>query len=624
MPSRFFDALAGAAVLAAAGGPLSAFAQSAADPGDPSLDRVLVTGVRIPTPIDQVGRSVSVVTAEDIALRQQRLLVDVLQVLPGLQPIRSGGPGSVASVSVRGLPSAQTLVVQDGVVLNNPASFGNAFNFARFDSNDIERVEFLRGAQSTLYGSDAIGGVVNIVTQSGRDGFGGSGYVEGGSFGLFQGAATIFGGDERASARATVSGQTQRGFSAAEEANGNTEDDGFDTLSVSAKARFQPIDALSFDVIGRYQDSRNEFDGFDFATFRPADRDNVAETEDLTLAGFATIDTLDGLLSHRAGVGFSRTEQFDRESGAAAFDATGRRISYEYQGTLRPREGASVVFGVEYEEQDAETRLGFGGTDEIETISGFGLLQLAPVDGVTLNVGVRHDATSGLDDVAKTRDTTVSGSGAIQIPGLGVILRGSYAEGFRAPSVSELALNPNLQSEVSRGWDVGLERAFLDRRIALQATYFDQQIDDLIGFDPFTFLPVNVQTFDTRGVEASVDARVSETLSMLISYTYVDAVNVTTALAAGLQPDHRATLESVYRPHPNLTLAAGVVFNGREELFGEVVDRYVLVNLRAALQVTEALEVFARVENVTDAEYQDNPGFGAAPLSAFGGLRARF
>ena len=126
---------------------------------------IIVTGTRFATPIEQVGRSVSIVTLEDIQQRQQRFLFDTLTNVPGVQAIRSGSFGGLTSVSIRGLPSDQTLLVQDGIVSNNPAFFGNSFDFANFDSNDIERVEILRGAQSTLFGSDAIGGVINIITK---------------------------------------------------------------------------------------------------------------------------------------------------------------------------------------------------------------------------------------------------------------------------------------------------------------------------------------------------------------------------------------------------------------------------------------------------------------------------
>ncbi|MEL6213633.1 MAG: TonB-dependent receptor plug domain-containing protein, partial [Pseudomonadota bacterium] len=391
-------------------------------------DDIIVTGTRFETPLDQIGRSVDVIGAADIARRQQRFLIDALQAAPGIQPIRSGSFGAQSSLSVRGLPSAQTLVVQDGIVLNNPSSFGNAFNFATFDASDIERIEVLRGAQSTLYGSSAIGGVINIVTRDGADGFGGSAFAEGGSFGTFRGAASLRGGTARASARATISGVTTGGFSSADEANGATEEDGFNNLTVSTRARAALSDVFSVEGVIRYQDSRTEFDGFDFSTGSPTDANNIADMEELAVAGVAAARLFGGAWENRLTVAYLTNDQFN-SGDAFPFDATGERLSYEYQGAVKAFERAVFIYGVEYEEQTSDVRAGFGASAAIDTMSGYGLLQLKPVDGVTLNAGIRHDANDGLDGVAITRDTTLNGAGAIAIPNTGVTLRGSYSEG---------------------------------------------------------------------------------------------------------------------------------------------------------------------------------------------------
>lgn len=581
------------------------------------IEKLIVTGTRIPTPIDQEGRSVSIVTAAEIELRQQRFVYDALQALPGIQVTRSGGLGALASVSVRGLESDQTLVVQDGIVLNNPASFGNSFNFANFDTSDIERIEVIRGAQSTLYGSDAIGGIVNIVTKDGAEGFGASGRLEGGSFGTVQGAATVRGGDERLSGRATVSGITSRGFSNADEANGNTEDDGFDNLTVSAKARYRPLDALEIEAVLRYQDSESEFDGFAFGV-GPVDGDETGKSESLTVGGFATLETLGGRLGHRASVTYARTDQLNLTGGAPSFDSLGTRISYEYQGTARPLDALTLVFGAEYDAQEATTAVGFGGNQEITTKSGYGLVQAAPHARVTLTAGLRHDASSDFGS-----ETTLSASGAIDLPAIGAVLRGSYSEGFRAPTAGELGFNPALFAEFSNGWDIGLERRFFEDRARLAVTYFQQKVDDLIAFDLAEFTFVNIQAFETSGVEIAADLELRDNLSVNLGYTYLDAFNVSTTIAAGNQPNHSFNADIAWRPTDRLAVSATLTYNGEETDGAVTLDSFVLVGLRAEYAVSKHLDVILRIENATDADYQDNLGFGTAPLSAFAGLRAR-
>ncbi|MGF1545676.1 MAG: TonB-dependent receptor plug domain-containing protein [Parvularculaceae bacterium] len=601
-----------AALLAAPG----AFAQS--PPQGETNDEIIVTGTKLPTPIDQVGRSVDVISGAEIEIRQQRFLTDALGAAPGVQIIRSGTFGALASVSLRGLPSGQTLLVQDGIVLNDPVSFQNGFNFANFSTDDVARIEVLRGAQSTLYGSDAIGGVVNVVTKDGREGFGGSAFLEGGSFDTVRGGASLYGGGERASGRISASAVTTNGFSSADEANGNVEDDGFDNLTVSSKGRVQATANLELDAVIRFQDSEVEFDGFDFAAGGPVDAGDVALTEELSLAGSATHRAFGGALESRARISFLRNDQTNL-SDANPFDAQGTRASYEYQATVRPAAFLTLVAGAEYDQQRSRVDAGFGATEGIDTISGFGLVQARAGSFLTLNAGVRHDTSEDFGG-----ETTFSASAAFAVPVTGTILRASYSEGFRAPTASELSFNPDLFAEFSDGFDAGIEQPLFDDRLRLRATYFDQSIDDLIAFDLTTFNFLNVQTFRSEGVEASLDARPADWLSIKAAYTYTDATNVSLGVVAGGQPDHRVNAELAAMATRRLSLSVGVTYNGEEEIVGQTLDAFTLVNLRAAFAARDGLELFARVENALDADYQDNVGFGTAPVSAFGGVRATF
>ena len=591
-------------------------AQAQSSSVDDDVEVIEITGTRFSTPLDQIGRSVNVVTAQEIEVRQQRFLFEALQNIPGLQVTRSGSFGALATISVRGLESDQALVVQDAVVVNDPSSFGNGFNFANFDTSDIERIEVLRGAQSTLYGSDAIGGVINIITKDGGEGFGLSGYAEAGSFGTFRGSATVRGGNERFSGRLTISGTTVDGFSSADEANGNTEDDGFENFTLAAKGRFQPAETFKLEAIARYQNSENEFDSFSGG---PVDGDEVGESEELTLAAFAYLTLLDGKLENRASVTYYQNERLNLNAGAPTFDATGDRLSYEYQATLRAIDNLAVVAGFEFDEQSSEVAVGFGGNQNIDTTSVFGLVQVTLTEFLTLDAGLRYD-----DVDAFGSETTFSLSGALKVPGTDTVIRGSYAEGFRAPTAGELGFNPDLFAEFSTGWDIGVSQSFFDGDLSIQATYFDQSIEDLIAFDLSIFSFLNVQEYDTSGLEVGIKWKASSQFTVDATYTYLDAFNVSTTLAAGNQPDNKFSAEVTYLPTDRLTISAGVLFNGDEIDGATVLDSFTLVNVRARYQLTDGIEVFGRVENALDENYQDNLGFGTAPLSAFGGIRARF
>ncbi|MEL6979255.1 MAG: TonB-dependent receptor [Pseudomonadota bacterium] len=588
---------------------------------------IIVSGTRFQTPIDQVGRSVSVITADEIEERQIRTVYDALRTVPGVQVIRSGSFGAVSSVSLRGLGSNQTLVVIDGVEQNDPTSANGAFNFANLDAADIERIEVLRGAQSTLYGSNAIAGVINIVTKDGRGRAGGDFYLEGGSFGTLRGSATLSGGGDFASGRITVSGIRTDGYSSAAERFGNKEDDGYESASLSGKGRIQPVDNLYFDGSFRVQSSEFEFDNFQ------ADADNVGETEEIFASGSVTLLLFDGRFENKLSVSHLETDRLNVDGAdAVTFDADGQRSAYGYQATLRPIDEVSLIFGVDYEEEETRVKEGFGATAEREAFGRFALIQVQPFPFLTLNGGIRRDTSGDFKGA-----TTHNASGVFEVPFTGTLLRASYAEGFRAPSTAELTptlptIEPaNLVPEESQGWDVGVEQPLFGDKASVAVNYFEQDVKNLIGFsvvEPFT--PnfdgrfENFDDFETKGVEVSLSADPTKWLSATASYTYTDAVNLGTNTAAGLQPEHSATLDLAVRPTDRVNLGVAVTYNGEEELFGVIVQDYVLVDLRAEFAIDDQVDIFGRVENLTDTDYLDNPSFGTAPISAYGGVKARF
>ncbi len=605
-----------------------------------ATDEIIVTGTRFETPLSQVGRAVDIITIKQIEQRQHRFVFDSLQTIPGVQTISAGSLGGLRTVSVRGLPSDQTLFVQDGIVSNNPAFFGNSFDFANFDTNDIERIEILRGAQSTLYGSDAIGGVINIITKDGpADGnLGVNAFVEGGSFGTFRGGATVLAGNETVSGRVSISGVTTSGFSAADEADGNIEDDGFRNITISSKLRFQPNEHLQATGVIRFSDSHNEFDGFPPPNFTFADDNAIGETRELSLAGRVTHNAFNGRLQNRVSITYFDSEIINLVNDVVTFDPNGQRTSYEYQGTLSPTKNFSFIGGFEFErERSTSATTPEGGLDN-STTSGFALVQLKTLKALTLDAGIRIDNTSNFGSV-----TTFSASASYKIPHTGLTLKGSFAEGFQAPTAGELDFNlaqtasftfdPDidlfLTPETSSGFDVGLTYIFKNTRAELTVTYFDQQVDDLVTF---LFVPgapnfgafINIEEFDTKGIEFGAKIHLNKQLYFEGAYTYIDALNITSNITAGNQPENRFHAEFVYQPINTLTLSAGITFNGQEPDGAQTLESFTLLNLRAAYQFNDSLEIFGRIENATDADYQDNLGFGTAPISIFGGIRANF
>jgi len=604
---------------------------------DEEVETIVVSGTRFETSLDQIGQSVSVITSDDIQLRQNVQVFDALALVPGIQTQSSGPVGTASTVFVRGTPSQSTLVVQDGIVLNSLAATSGGFNFANFDTSDIERIEVIRGAQSTLYGSDAIGGVINIVTKSGADGFGGTASIEAGSFGTVRGQGAVYGGDEKLNGRVTVSAQSADGFSAQV---GNDEDDGYENITVSGRVTYMPVENLILDAVLRYSDSEVEFDAFgtDIA---------VSDTEEFNLAAFATHGALDGRLSNRVGVTYSRLESENMQDSTGdgkpdnlTFQQQGERLSFEYQGAFEATTWLDLLVGAEHEEADADVPVAFVSFDEdLNQTSFYGLARVKPTDWIDLTGGVRHDDNSRFGGA-----TTMNATTNIRIAETGTTLRASYSEGFKAPTPGQLGanvtsrnfilaagLNPELAPETSTGWDIGVEQDLKVVPGALSVTYFQSDIENLIAFDfvggfsPNNSAFFNVDEVTTEGVEIVLALNPLETLKLQAAYTYLEAIDVATGIQLDNRPEDRFTLDVSWSATDKLNINAQFIYNGDEtESFGAPLDSFVVVNLRADYDITDRIEIYARIDNLFDEDYFDNSGFNTAPLSAFGGVRVRF
>ncbi|MDZ7626984.1 MAG: TonB-dependent receptor [Parvularculaceae bacterium] len=606
-----------ALLCAVALSPISAFAQSTASPED----AVVVSAVRAERPAAETGSTVTVIDAADLQRRQYAFVADALRDAAGVAIARNGSAGGFASARLRGGASGQTLVIIDGVTVNDPAAPQGGFNFANLDLVDIARIEILRGPQSILYGADAIGGVISITT-AGADGAPVAAFIEGGSFGTVRGGATATAGDEDAFLRASVSGTRTDGISRAD--NG-AETDGFRSIAASLRGKLALGDVWSAEGAARFSDSAADIDGFPPPTFLFADTLETEDTQDYSLSGILRhadgrgYKGLNGALT----LAYSAIDRRNVDQGVETFTADGERLTADYVANVPLSDRVRMIGGAEVE----RTAVNVSGVDESATSGAiFGLVEAEPIDRLVVTAGARRDEFSNFDG-ATTARVAAAWSGFE-----GWIMRASWGEGFRAPTLFELNFdqfgivpNPNLRPERATGIDAGIERTFggAEPFLTARATFFRTRVRDQIDFDFLGNGYFNIDRTRSRGVEVEVDWRLAETLQASMAYTLTDAVDLDAGTDLLRVPRHKGTAVIDWTPAPALTLSASVIVNGAEADVPAANAAFVRLDLRAAWAFSDRLAIYGRLENAADADYQDVSGFGEPGASAFGGIRVK-
>lgn len=630
-----------------------AFAQTAAAPDVAGLEtgavsELVVTATRSPQPIERIGASITVL--DEAAIRQDQAinLVDLIARTPGVSVARNGGPGSVTSVYVRGAESYHTVVVIDGVRLTDPATTRGGASFGNLLVGDAARIEVLRGAQSTLWGSQAIGGVVNIVTAQPKAPFETTVSVEGGTQSSGYARLGVGGAGERITWRAAASAYTTDGFSVA---RSGTEDDGYENLGFSGRMNARLTDAVSIDLRGAYSNATIDFDGFNMAPpYDFVDAPEYGRSKELISYAGVNADLLDGRLKNRLGYSYSETTVRNYDPSPAAFvpltfdtDAEVRRM--EYQGSLAISEAWTAGFGLETE----SARIRYNSQYSLAPLfartgsdAAYAQVQGDVLPSLTLTAGARYENHDLYGD-----DTVGQVAAAWRV-GDGAIIRASYSQGFRAPGLYELYSeygNTTLDPESVDSYDLGVTRTFLEGRVTASATYFRREVDNQITFfdcfsgsSPlctvggafrFGFYENTLKT-KADGVELEGEFKATDQLSLAANYTWTDAVNASGPLAGAKlarRPEHLANLNASWAWDGGLSTSVAVRYVGESftsEFNSAETRAYTLVDLRGSYPLRETFELFGRVENLFDEDYETVPTYGVPGRAALVGFRARF
>lgn len=623
-----------------------------------SVDFV-VTPTRTPTPIARAGSAVTVIGAEEIARANPRDVSDLLRRVPGVTVTQAGGAGATQTVRMRGQDSRHTLVLVDGIRVNDPSTPTGEFDFASLVLSDVERIEVLRGPQSALYGSDAVGGVINIITRKGQGAPKGALSVEGGSYGTRAGRANVSGSYGRLSYSFGLSGYETTGFSRygyriRRIANGlrwPLEADGATRTGATGRLAYNLAEGWDLEIGGHASANRSEFD----AAFAP-----YPDTPSLYLARLAggharlTGESFGGLMRHALTVFGNETRRESQSwtyfgplnapfGSRTDFGYRGAREGVEYQGDLRLGAFGTFIAGTKMERErfrgDSQAIAPMPALKRIDdkasqiTRSAFALHQVTLAERLHLSLGGRID-----DVIDADRFVTWRGTLAYEVPETETKFRASAGTGGKAPGLyqlySRLYGTRTLESERSFGVDAGIDQSLFEGRVKLSGTIFANRYRNFIDFavdprcrpDQIFGCYVNVARAETSGFEgeASLDL-VPQWLKLRATYTYLQAFDRMRDKRLTLRPEHEGRLGFTLTPLAGLTLEPVVTIVGpRYSAANEQqkLKAYARLDLLADYKVTDTLSLFARAENLTDARYQEIRDYGAAGRSLYGGMRA--
>jgi vitamin B12 transporter len=626
---------------------------------DNPLDEVVVVATRSPERLDKIGNSITVLDDSAIRASQYTLLSELLATTPGITISSNGGPGTNTSVFIRGADSDHTVILIDGVKLYNPSTVNGAIDWGNLLVGDISRIEILRGAQSTLYGSQAIGGVVNIITTEPPQGFGADIQAEAGSLDSRLAKTGIGGKFDQWSFRLAGTYDTTGSIPALDRRFGGTITDPFHDGVISGRATYDFTADVQADLRAYWTDGRVYYDGFPAPDYVLANDTQYETTRQFVSYGGLNFNLFEGQLKNRVAYEYTTMQRADYDDSGIPVTRTdsykGNDSRFEYQGTwaIFPEylPGYQAVFGLEQENSwsdatpDAPLHAETAQNSEYLQVLGDLRVLGDGLRGLTLTAGERHDH---YDTFGEHYTGQLAAAWALPES---TVLRASWAQGYKAPSLYQLYSpygNQSLNPEQSTGGDVGVEQHLMDGRVTLSATYFLTNFRNLIEFEncPGSALCetlgqaggyyANLDRARASGVELQASATLTPALSVSANYSHIKTVDETPGSPTyGQQaydrPQDAANLAVSYTWPTRLTTTVSARFSAfsLEQNFNVYpvatvhLGGYTLLNARISYPLGDRLELYARVDNATNKWYETTYEYGTWGRTAFVGLRAK-
>jgi len=610
-----------------------------------SLDEIVISANKTQTPYYAVGSSITIITSEEISRKQTTSVIDLLREVPGVSVIQQGGPGKLSYISLRGANTNHTLVIVDGAKVNDASSPNNAFDFSTLTTHDIERIEILRGPQSTLYGSYAIAGVINIITKSGNGIPHYSLTADGGSNSYYKGVLSASGSYGLMNYFISALRSGSNGVSASNSKYGNTEKDGFINNAITSQIGFNLLDNLKFNLI--YKFGRADID-LDQSEMLGDDPNYIYQIEEQLFKSGISLSLFEGKWEQFFNVSLTKRfaftfDDFDEVRPFTYSDNYNRsqRIKLDWQNNLSFIPNNLLTFGVESETEKAYTSYlsesewgpyeSIFPEQSVTTNSLYLQNQVNIANQLFTSVGIRYDHHQKFGNV-----TTFRISPAYYISSTGTKIKAAYGNGFKAPSLynlfDPLFGNPDLKPEKSKGWEAGFEQYFDNGNYSLGITYFDLKLENMFGYDA-NYVTINIAEAESKGIELFMTAKFLEKVSVTANYTYnktKDNYSNSDDFKKRLlrRPQDQLFVNINFNPTDIFNLNTQIKYSGKRDdkdfsfypAQRVEMDDYAIVNLAASYKLLDYLQLTGRIENVFNKDYEEVLFYGTLGRSFYLGI----
>ncbi|MBD3276422.1 MAG: TonB-dependent receptor [Candidatus Marinimicrobia bacterium] len=630
-----------------------------------SMERVTVTANRTSTPISEIGNTITVIGEGELRLKQPTTVDQAIDEVPGMVISKNGGSGNTTYIRTRGFTNKHMLVMIDGIRITNPTAFSSEFYIDNLTMTGVERIEVLRGPQSGVYGTDAMAGVLNIITKRGEGPPRLNTFLEGGSFNTYHGGGNFLGSYENLSYNLYGSHLNTQGVSQSALGPDNDEKDGYTNTHVGGSLRYQfiedsnTLDNLSLQLLTRYIASQNETDqkyrslmyqGEEVFGAIVQDSQHEVDGDEIFFATRLHGDLFDGLLKNEFTYSAFNSSSVTDLQDSTISESEGLVNSFDYQSNITRSltnpflTEISAALGYEYEMESGDfSNIQFVDSLENDEISS---------NGVYANTNLTFGLNFHLNLAGRSENNSEFGTfntyriaGAWEVPMGGSFritkLRASFGTGFESPSLQQLYLegpftygNPDLEPEYSEMWDVGVHFSAVNNAFNGEITYYNGFANDGIFAIPAPELgnfAYQMQNIDSKvvmqGIETSFLIRPVNSVNIQLNYTWAESILEESDTQLFERPEHLGSIFSNVQITP--TIDAGITFTYRGSQLasypsGYEMDGFTKTDITVNYDLNDTIDLYTQLNNITNTDYQERLGFNVYGRHVNAGIRAQF